>query len=334
MKSCPPLQSIVLSYPIVYWIKTVRNMKHHLIEAKFVLLQNTGAGIFYNIRGSGRVLSKNGIIDITTLVVPFFRCLSGSSTPNVGSLIGPHGTDITFATSDPFLVIRGGSNDPGTLLVRMIRRLVSEDSGIYTYRSPDENGDIVEFHFGVYPSSNISKLSTAELTAIRNNHYMSFSQGISAYAKGRVVAPFSKGPCFNGCIQGFSVMFSILSHAGPPYCPTIEHVKSTLCPVCPMAPHPLRWSGRGMERGYTSTTPPAMFTTQTRCCWTALQQHPHHWCHHDGKLFLHCAQQCGTIRQAFWDSTRWMTTNFSVVSNYWLGCMQCFACTFSSLHNS
>ena len=97
---------------------------------KFVLLQNTGAGIFYNVRGGGRVLSKNSIIDITTLVVPFFRCLSGSSSPNVGSLIGPHGTDITFATSDPFLVIRGGSNDPGTLLVRKIRHLVSKDSGI------------------------------------------------------------------------------------------------------------------------------------------------------------------------------------------------------------
>ena len=223
-------------------------------------------------------------------MVPFFRCLSGSSSPNVGNLIGPHGTDITFATSDPFLVIRGGSNDPGTLLVRKIRRLVSEDSGIYTYRSPDENGDIVEFHFGVYPSSNISILWNLQqlgtticsggfrggggggvgglggqnppsalefkklLIAIADcllqkyiffpkkcsmfmhaNSDLPFTKSLDpplicpfrrelVHAKGRDVAPFSKDPCFNGCIQGVSVMFSILSHAGAPYCPTIEHV--------------------------------------------------------------------------------------------------------------
>ena len=210
---------------------------------KFVLLQNTGAGIFYNVRGGGRVLSKNSIIDITTLVVPFFRCLSGSSSPNVGSLIGPHGTDITFATSDPFLVIRGGSNDPGTLLVRKIRHLVSKDSGIYTYRSPDENGDILEFHFGVYPSSNISKFSTVELTYSNQGQPYPFHREL-VHAKGRVVALSSKGPCFNGCIYRESVSCS-------PYFPMqVPHIalplnmwsqiKSTLCPVCPMTLHPPR----------------------------------------------------------------------------------------------
>ena len=103
-------------------------------------------------------LPNNGLI--TTSVrntIPSFRCLSGSSRPNVGNLIGPDGTDTTFSTSDPFFISRGGSYDPGTLLVRSVRALEPEDSGIYTYQTPDENGDTVEFHFGVYPSNNTSK---------------------------------------------------------------------------------------------------------------------------------------------------------------------------------
>ena len=110
------------------------------------------------------MLSKNSLI--TTVgrnFVPLFRCLSGSSTPNIGNLIGPHGADITFSTSDPFFIRRGGSYDPGTLRIQSVRALEPEDSGIYTYRTPDENGDIVEFHFGIYLSTNISnKINTVK----------------------------------------------------------------------------------------------------------------------------------------------------------------------------
>lgn len=63
------------------------------------------------------------------------------------------GNDITNSNSGPLLVSRGASHDPGTLTVRGIRPLKWEDTGIYTYRTPDENGNIIDFHFGVYFSA-------------------------------------------------------------------------------------------------------------------------------------------------------------------------------------
>ena len=110
------------------------------------------------VQAGSRILPQNGLI--TTLArntIPVFRCLSGSSTPNVGNLIDPNGTDITHSSSDPFIISRGGSYDPGTLLVRSVRPLGSEDSGIYTYRTPDENGEVIEFHFGLYVASSAGK---------------------------------------------------------------------------------------------------------------------------------------------------------------------------------
>jgi hypothetical protein len=72
----------------------------------------------------------------------------------VGNLIGLNGTDITSSTSGLLFVRPGDAYDPGTLLVRSLRALGSNDSGIYTYRTPDEDGNTVEFHFGLYNSSN------------------------------------------------------------------------------------------------------------------------------------------------------------------------------------
>ena len=109
-----------------------------------------GAGIYVET-GSDRVLSNNSLIAAPANgKISTFRCLSGSSMPSTGILIGPQGNDITLSPSDPFLVSRGSSYDPGTLLVRSVRPLQREYTGIYTYRTPDENGDIVDFHFGVY----------------------------------------------------------------------------------------------------------------------------------------------------------------------------------------
>ena len=113
------------------------------------ILSLSGAGIFVE-GGVNRVLANNSLIT-TNRIVPTFRCLSGSSVSSVGNLIGPLGNDITLSPSDPFLVSRGSSYDPGTLLVRSVRPL--QMSGIYTYRTPDEDGEIVDFHFGLYLSN-------------------------------------------------------------------------------------------------------------------------------------------------------------------------------------
>ena len=112
----------------------------------------TGAGIY--VQSGNRVLPNNSVI--TTLArdtIPSFRCVSGSTRARVGRLIGPQGSDITFSSSDPFFVRQGTSYNPGTLSVRSVRSLRREETGIYTYRTPDENGNIVEFNFGLYHSN-------------------------------------------------------------------------------------------------------------------------------------------------------------------------------------
>ena len=114
-----------------------------------------GAGIF--VPAGSKVLSNNSLI--TTIspslhFIPSFHCLSGSSQSRVGNLIGPLGTVITFSTSDPFHVTRGGSHDPGSLSVFSVRQIGSNDTGIYTYLTPDEKGEMLQFHFGIYLLNN------------------------------------------------------------------------------------------------------------------------------------------------------------------------------------
>ena len=114
----------------------------------------TGAGIF--VPSGSRVLSNNSLITTLSVLkfIPSFHCLSGSAQPNVGNLIGPLGNDITLSTTGPLTVARGGLSDPGTLSVHSASPLGLHDIGIYTYRTPDENGDVIDFHFGLYYSSN------------------------------------------------------------------------------------------------------------------------------------------------------------------------------------
>ncbi len=59
----------------------------------------------------------------------------------------------------------GRSFDPGTMYVRGFRSLRDTETGIYTYRTPDEKGKMVDINIGVYTSSSklLTKLNTAEL---------------------------------------------------------------------------------------------------------------------------------------------------------------------------
>ena len=106
-----------------------------------------GAGVV--VQPGDRVLPNNSLITTSSNnVIPQFQCLSGSLRTSVGKLIGPLGTDITFKNSDPFNVRRRGA---GTLLVfSSSNAMETDDNGIYTFRTPDENGDTVDFHFGMY----------------------------------------------------------------------------------------------------------------------------------------------------------------------------------------
>ncbi len=148
-------------------------------------LLNAGAGIY--VQSGNVVLSNNSVV--TTFgrgSIPTFRCLSGSARANVGNLISPLGDDITFSRSDPFTVRHGGSNDPGTLLVRSVRSLRREESGIYTYRTPDEKGNIVEFYVGLYHSNQsgiiantiiVTKIVASSYNYIPSHRSCDFSNG-------------------------------------------------------------------------------------------------------------------------------------------------------------
>ena len=117
----------------------------------------TGAGIHVG----NKILPNNSLI--TTVghhTIPIFHCLSGSLQPNVGMIIGPQGRRII---SDPFSVIQRGSYDPGSLFILGGRSLEREDTGIYTYVTPDESGNQIKFFFGIY-HSNHSGLPVAEFT--------------------------------------------------------------------------------------------------------------------------------------------------------------------------
>ncbi len=84
--------------------------------------------------------------------IPSFRGLSGSRTSHVGQLIDPRGIDITTSNLDPFIVSLGRSLDPGTMYVRGFRYLRDTETGIYTYRTPDETGKMVDINIGIYTS--------------------------------------------------------------------------------------------------------------------------------------------------------------------------------------
>ena len=112
-----------------------------------------GAGIYV---AHGHVaLPNNGII-LTGAGgrIGEFRCISGTSRSNVGHLFDTNEVDITTSNLDPFFTLR---HTPGTVQVRSIRHLRSNEQGIYTCRIPDETGTTVDVNVGLYLSSSNCK---------------------------------------------------------------------------------------------------------------------------------------------------------------------------------
>ena len=115
------------------------------------LTLNLGAGIY--VSTGHTALPNNGII-LTSGRVSDFRCISGSRRSNIGHLFDINDSNITTSTSDPFFTLR---HSPGTVQVRSLRNLRSNEQGIYTCRIPDGTGSIVDVNVGLYLSSNASK---------------------------------------------------------------------------------------------------------------------------------------------------------------------------------
>ena len=112
-----------------------------------------GAGIY--VSSGHTALPNNGMI-LTGAGgrISGFRCISGSRQSSIGHLFDMNEVDITTSNSDPFFTFR---NSPGTVNVRSLRSLRSNEQGIYTCRIPDETGTTVDVNVGLYLSTNICK---------------------------------------------------------------------------------------------------------------------------------------------------------------------------------
>ena len=123
-----------------------------------ILLLPQGGGIYVESPIS-EVLPNNSLIVVLSFFARSlsFRGLSGSNKSRVGQLIGPLGNDITHSYSHPFIVSLGSRYDPGSMYVRCLRALRLGEVGIYTYRTPDEDGNDIDVNLGIYSSYTSSK---------------------------------------------------------------------------------------------------------------------------------------------------------------------------------
>ena len=124
-----------------------------MVRKLFLISFILGAGIY--VSHGHTALPNNGMI-LTGAGgrISGFRCISGTSRSNVGHLFDINEADITTSNTDPFFTFR---NSPGTVHVRSLRSLLSNEQGIYTCRIPDERGTTVDVNVGLYLSTSICK---------------------------------------------------------------------------------------------------------------------------------------------------------------------------------
>jgi len=78
---------------------------------------------------------------------------------NIGSWISPNGNDVTRDSSDPFDVLVGGSNDPGSLIItqRSGHLITRSFQGVYTCIIEDDEQQSKYLQVGLYPNGFNSK---------------------------------------------------------------------------------------------------------------------------------------------------------------------------------
>ena len=113
----------------------------------------SGAGI-YVAHGHDALSNNDMIVTGAGGRISEFRCISGSSRSNIGHLFDINEVDITMSNDDPFFTFR---HNPGTVHMRSLRSLRSNEQGIYTCCIPDETGTTVDVNVGLYLSSNNCK---------------------------------------------------------------------------------------------------------------------------------------------------------------------------------
>ena len=79
------------------------------------------------------------------------RCISGSTSTDVGEFIGLDETNIMSLSGDPFTVTVSPGGNPGHINIET-NSLNSTDQGVYTCRIPDEKNNKVHVNVGIYLS--------------------------------------------------------------------------------------------------------------------------------------------------------------------------------------
>ena len=132
-----------------------------------------GAGV-YVLTGThtGAIPNNSLVIARTSSQSLQFYCVSNSTTNGVGRIIGKSGSDITWASSDAFVI---SHYNPGGLQIvspysyqyrrsyyryeTRYERVSSQYQGIYTCKIPDARGSLLDINFGIYMHSFNSKLT-------------------------------------------------------------------------------------------------------------------------------------------------------------------------------
>lgn len=71
----------------------------------------------------------------------------------IGEWISPGGRNLVAIQNDPFVIIFGGSNNPGQLLIETPSTsppITTTHEGVYTCIIPDEMGQNQYLHIGIY----------------------------------------------------------------------------------------------------------------------------------------------------------------------------------------
>lgn len=86
-------------------------------------------------------------------------CSSDSTMAGTGRWIAPNGVDLTNSTTDPFDIIIGDEQDPGSLVVQLRNGHIVTRSfeGVYTCIIPREDGVQTYHHVGIYRNGFSSK---------------------------------------------------------------------------------------------------------------------------------------------------------------------------------
>ena len=121
----------------------------YIYQLRRMFLCVLGVGI--HVLHNHEILSNNDIITAhADGRLSHFYCISATQRFSVGNLIGPTGVDVTRSTTDPFLVTRSGSSDPGVLQVRSHGVTNDDDEGVYTCRIPNEFNTMTNVNVGIY----------------------------------------------------------------------------------------------------------------------------------------------------------------------------------------